>query len=174
LEQALAIDDQHAGLRYLLAKCYDALGMTDKAREEYLQAKELDICPLRVLEGMNQAVIEVAEQTGTPLVDVRRMFEAISEGGIPDGRYLIDHVHPSIEGHQLIAVAFCEEFIRHGIVDSAAGWKEARKQLFKEHLDSLDSLYFLKGVERLERVRCWTQGKAEGARPKDVGGKGGS
>ena len=62
--------------------------------------------------------------------------------GYPDGRYLIDHVHPSIEGHQLIAAALCDEFIRRGIVHPADGWKEVRKKTFQEHFDGLDSLVF--------------------------------
>ncbi|HID76134.1 MAG TPA: SGNH/GDSL hydrolase family protein [Planctomycetaceae bacterium] len=163
LEQARRIDDGHAGLHYLLGECYDALEMYDKAREAYIRAKELDICPLPILEEMNQAILETADRTGTPVVDVRRIFEMTSDHGIPDNRYLLDHVHPTIEGHQLIGAALCGELIRQGIVHPVDGWKEVRKELFQKHLDSLDNLYFLRGMERLEALRCWTQGKTDGA-----------
>ena len=84
LEEALKIDDQHAGLHYLAAKCYDALGRSDQARRSYLNAKELDICPL---------------------VDVRKLYEDLSDSGIPGGYLLLDHVRPSIPGHQGMEVA---------------------------------------------------------------------
>jgi hypothetical protein len=164
LERAIEIDDQHAGSHYMLAKCYDALGMTDKARQSYLRAKERDVCPLRILEPMHRAILDVARETGTPLVDVRRLFEGLTETGIPGGYRLLDHVHPSIPGHQLIADALADEMVRLGFVHPVPGWKAQRDRRFQEHFDSLDDFYFSKGEERLERVRRWTQGKARGER----------
>ncbi len=160
LEEALRIDDQHAGLHYLLAKTYDSMGDLALARRQYLAAKENDVCPLRILESMNQAILETATATGTPLVDVRRMYEEICAGGIPGDMYLIDHVHPSIEGHQLIADRIASKLSLMGIVHPVADWRQLRHEAYQAHLDSLDSLYFARGQQRLDILRCWTQGKA--------------
>ena len=160
LRQAREIDDEHAGLHYLLAKTYDAMGDWALARREYIAAKENDICPLRILESMNQAVLDTAEATDTPFVDVRRMYEEISEGGIPGGLYLIDHVHPSIEGHQLIADLIASKLSVMGMVNPRPDWRERRNAAFRAQLDSLDSLYYFQGQQRLETLRLWTQGKA--------------
>lgn len=160
LEEALRIDDQYAGAHYLLAKCYDALGEMDKARRSYLQAKELDVCPLRILEPMNETIVDLARQTRTPLVDVRKLFEDLSDSGIPGGYRLVDHVHPSIPGHQLIADAVADEMVRLGFVHPGPDWKRQRDRRFQEHFDSLDDFYFSKGEERRDRVRRWAQGKA--------------
>ncbi len=160
LQQAREIDDQHAGLHYLLAKTHDAMGNMPFAHQEYLAAKEDDICPLRILESMNRAVLDTAHATGTPLVDVRRMYGEISEGGIPGGLYLIDHVHPSIEGHQLIADLIASKLSLMGIVDPRPDWRERRNAAFRAQLDSLDSLYYSRGQQRLDALRLWTQGKA--------------
>ncbi len=159
LHEALEIDDQHAGLHYLLAKTYDAMGDMTQARAEYVAAKENDVCPLRIVESMNRAVLDTAEATGTPLVDVRRMYEEISEG-IPGGLYLIDHVHPSIEGHQLIADLIASQLSLMGIVQPVADWRERKNSAYRAQLDSLNSLYYSRGQQRLETLRCWTQGKA--------------
>ncbi|MBN2474046.1 MAG: tetratricopeptide repeat protein [Pirellulales bacterium] len=166
LQEAAAIDDQHAGAHYRLAKCYDALGMLDQARESYLQAKELDVCPLRILEPMNQAVLETADRTATPVLDVRKIFEDLSQGGIPGGYLLVDHVHPSIAGHRRIADALTDELTARGIVDPVPGWEKTRDQKAEEHLGSLSDLYFAQGQERLESLRGWTQGKADWERPR--------
>ena len=62
LKQASLIDGQYAGLFYDLAKCYETMGMTKKARDAYVQAKDLDVCPLRILEPMNQAIHRVCRE----------------------------------------------------------------------------------------------------------------
>jgi lysophospholipase L1-like esterase len=167
LQQALAIDDQYAGLHYLVARCCDDLGMMDEARAAYLQAKELDVCPLRIIEPINEAVLETAASTseaGTMLVDVRKYYEDHSEGGIPGNYLLVDHVHPSIAGHQQIANLLAEELIRRGFLKPGADWPQTRDRRYAEHLESLDDLYFAKGQERLEMLRRWTHGGAGRAR----------
>lgn len=164
LRQAIEIDDQHAGAHYLLAKCYDAAGNVAEARRSYIRAKELDVCPLRILEAMNESILSVAARSGTAVVDVRRMFEQLSEAGIPSGYLLLDHVHPSIAGHQLIADALTDELVRRGVANLPPDWKQRQKDMLANHLESLDDMYFAKGQQRLERLRGWTQGKAEGVR----------
>ena len=166
LRQAMTIDDQHAGLHYSLAKCYDALGDTGQAREAYVRAKELDVCPLRVLEPMNDAITDIARRSATPLVDVRDLFERRSRDGIP-GRYLlIDHVHPTIAGHRLIADALTDELVRQGIARPVEGWERKRDAKARRHLDALGDFYFAKGAQRLEAVRGWARGQANVVRPK--------
>ncbi len=162
LSEASEIDDQHAGLHYVLASHYDTLKMTERARKHFVLAKDTDICPLRMLEPMHEALFEVAEETGTPLVDARQSFEKISRDHIPDDRYLLDHVHPSIEGHKLIAEWLMDEFVRQGIVKPGDGWKELRDQSYRDHFASLDDLYFFKGTQQLESLRLWTKGNADG------------
>jgi len=164
LEQALAIDDQHAGAHYTLAKCYDTLGMLSEARAEYLAAKEHDVCPLRMLEPMHEAVFEIGRATDTPVVDVRELFERASEG-IPSGFLLVDHVHPSIAGHWMIADALADELVDQGLVDPCDNWKETKDRRYREHLAALDKMYFYRGQERLEALRLWTLGKGDRPRP---------
>lgn len=162
LEKAATIDDQHAGQQYLLATCYDLQGRTAEARDAYLRAKELDVCPLRILEPMNEALLRLARRTDTPLVDVRKIFERLSPTGVP-GKQLIDHVHPTIKGHQLIADALAEELIRQDLVRPTPGWKEERSRRYQQHYDSLPNLYFAKGIMRLNALKRWTQGKVGAA-----------
>lgn len=160
LEQAVTIDDQHAGLRFLLAKAYDAGGRLDEARREYRAAKELDICPLRILEPMNEAILDIARQTRTPLVDVRLAYEQLCPDGIPGDYWLIDHVHPSIAGHQFIADRLAEAMIRLNFLRPQPGWRERAKAAYREHVAGLDPLYFEKGMLRLEVLRRWSRGES--------------
>jgi tetratricopeptide (TPR) repeat protein len=167
-ERACRIDPLHAGGFYNLAKCYQAAGRFDEARGAYLQAKEQDVCPLRIVQPMNEAVLELARDTGTPVVNAQNLFEERSTDGIVGGDWLVDHVHPSVEGHQLLADALMEMLISLGKVDPRPKWEQVRRARYREHFDSLDNLYFLQGEQRLSAVRKWAQGRADRLLP---GGK---
>lgn len=160
--QAIGIDDQFAHTYYSLGKCYVALGIFDKAKQAFLKARELDVCPLRILQPMESVLVQVAEEIDAPLIDAHSLLEQKSEWGILGNDWLVDHVHPSIRGHQLIADALLDEMERLDWVEPIGDWKSTREDSYKEHFGSLDELYFLHGQQRLENLRAWTQGMADG------------
>ena len=160
-ERACRIDPLHAGGFYNLAKCCQAAGRLDEARRAYLQAKERDVCPLRILQPMNEAVLKVAHDTGAPLLDAQKLFHERSTDGIVGGDWLVDHVHPSVEGHQLLADALTEMLISLGKVDPRVKWEQVKRGRYREHFDSLGNLYFLQGEERSRAVGDWAKGRAE-------------
>lgn len=127
LREALAIDDQHAGLRYDLAKTYESLSQFDKARAEYVQAKEMDVCPLRILDPMSNVVRQVGLDTGTPVVDVRALFDRLSRNGIPGNDWFADHVHPTIVGYQRVADEIADELVRQCLVHPQPNWLEQKQ-----------------------------------------------
>lgn len=160
LRESLDIDDQHAGLRFDLAKCYEAMGLLEQARAEFMQAKELDVCPLRILEPMNQIVLDVTRETGTPLVNNRQLFEELSPGAIPGDKWLVDHVHPSIRGYQILGDAVADEMVRMGFVHPITNWKAECESRYAAHLESLDPAYFSRGQQHLQGLLLWAHGRA--------------
>jgi lysophospholipase L1-like esterase len=170
LEQAATIDDQHAGLHYQLGQCYDALGDLDGAKRHFLLAKELDVCPLRMLAAMQDVLQDVARRTGTPLLDAESLLAQQCRGGITDDSWLVDHVHPSIRGHQLIANMISDWLVGEGIVQPDAGYPQRRDEAYQAHLVSLGSFYFEEGRRRLAHVRDWARGRATLLRPATHGG----
>jgi lysophospholipase L1-like esterase len=165
LRQAIAIDDQHAGIYYALASCFRQLGRDDAARQAYIEAKEHDVCPLRILEPMCQAILDVGRETKTPVVDLVADFAARSEGGILGNALMVDHVHPSIAGHQVVAEVLLDEMVHEGFLKPVAGWKRERDRLYRKQLDSLDDFYYLMGEKHLENLRLWAQGRGDRVRP---------
>lgn len=165
LREALAIDDQHAGLHYDLAKCYDSLSQHNDARAEYTLAKELDVCPLRILQPMNDIVRQVGIDTHTTVVDVRALFDRLSRDGIPGDDWFADHVHPTIPGYQRVADELADELVRLGRVHPQAEWLEVKQQRYAEHLDSLPALYFIRGQQRLRSLMLWAYGRVTKERP---------
>jgi hypothetical protein len=77
----------------------------------------------------------------------------------------VDHVHPSIEGHQLIADALADKLVELGVVHPRTAWHEIKRDRYRRHFDSLDNLYFIKGTDRLRSLRRWSQGRSRILRP---------
>ncbi len=164
LRAAIAIDDQHAGIHYALAKCLKDLGRLDDARAEFVKAKELDICPLRILEPMSRAIHDVALETNTPQIDLQADFGGLSPGGITGYDWLVDHVHPSIKGHQRIATLILDELTHLDMVHPRTDWIAERDRLWRENLASLDDFYYLMGQKRLGNLMLWAQGRGNRVR----------
>ena len=159
LEQAVEIDNRHAGLLYLIGKCYEHMGRLDDAKEWFVRAKEEDICPLRILEAMHEIILKVAQDYRVPLVDVKLLFEQRSMAGAPGDEWLLDHVHPSIQGHQLIADALYDKIVEMGLATTPDNWHRRRDKLWQEHQESLNPAYYANGNQRLERLRKWCRGE---------------
>jgi tetratricopeptide (TPR) repeat protein len=160
LEQACQIDPQHAATFYHLGHCYLAAHRTDDARRMFEKARDLDICPLRILPAMSESILRVAENTGTPLVDAQALYESRSRDGLVGDQWLVDHVHPSIAGHQLLADTLADQLIAMHVVVPGAGWAAQKERRYEEHLASLPDIYFLKGLQRLESEQHWAHGRA--------------
>jgi hypothetical protein len=159
LGEAAAIDGRHAGLLYRVGLCHHRIGRTSRAKEWFVRAKEQDVCPLRILESMHAAIREVAMRYRVPLVDVRALVERRTPDGIPGEQWLLDHVHPTIEGHRLVADELLACMERMGILDTDGDWQATRDELRRMHLATLDETYFAHGLERLQRLRAWSRGR---------------
>lgn len=165
LQEAIALDDQHAGIYYDLGQCFEAIGQYAQAKQAFLQAKDLDVCPLRMLEPMHEAFWRVVKSHAVPVVDARALIEEQSKGEMPGNDWMVDHVHPSITGHQRIALALFEKLAAEGFVTPTPGWEARRHQLYESHSATLDEFYYLRGEKRLLGLRGWAAGRAPDIRP---------
>lgn len=159
LEKALELNPKHAELFFSTGKAYERMGRFDEAKENFIQAKDADIAPLRILEPMHHVLIDLSREHDIIFVDARELFEEKSPGGIPGDEMLLDHVHPDIEGHQIIADAIFEKLIEKNFFQAPENWKEAQNRLRKRHLESLDEVYFQKGAMRHQRLKEWSRGR---------------
>ncbi len=106
-EEAAAIDDRYAELRYRMGQCF--LGMADLAQagQHFRAAMMLDTLRIRADENINRVIREVAEATsqqGVRLIDAERVFtDAAEAGGIPGDEFFFDHVHMTFKGNHLLA-----------------------------------------------------------------------
>ncbi|MGC9326678.1 MAG: GDSL-type esterase/lipase family protein [Candidatus Hinthialibacter sp.] len=175
LKKAQEIDAQHAGVLYLMGKCFEIMGRLAEAKEWLLRAKEADVCPLRILGPMQKSIRDIAEQFHIPLVDVNKLVEDNTGGGIPGNEWLVDHVHPTIQGHQLIADALYDAIQEMGMISTPCGWRQNRFQFWRHQLSSLSEAYYEKGAMRLMRLQKWSRGRipnlADGAHGENSSGR---
>ena len=159
LRRAIEIDDQYALTHFELSQCLQSMRQMETAKSEFLLARELDICPLRIIAPLEQALFEIADDTDTLLIDLQQLMESHSRNEIVGSKMLVDHVHPSIRGHQLIAQAIAENLAHNSIFKPTADWPDRRDSAFKSHRDSLSDVYYFHGQQTLENLRRWAQGR---------------
>jgi len=162
LQAALAIDDRYASTWYGLGKCCELLGRRVDARRAFERALEEDVCPLRMIRPLVEAMERVATETRTPLIDAHRLLERDSRLQILGNDQLVDHIHPSIEGHQRIANALLRQLERDGFLRPAEGWEQRRDAAWRKHFDTLDAAYFAAARRALHGLNQWAAGRAEG------------
>ncbi len=161
LEQAVTLDPANAGTHFLLATLLDRAERFADAKYHYERSLDEDICPLRMIEPLREVILDVATDTDTALIEVRRRFEELSKGAIPGKRLFVDHVHPTFYGHQLIAEELMEQLEASGVIEPIDDWQAKRDTLYEQHWSSLDVMYFERGKQRLEGLQIWSQGRAD-------------
>jgi lysophospholipase L1-like esterase len=162
LGEATALDPLHAQAWFRLGQANLALGRTNEARAAFLQAREKDICPLRILRPMESAITRLARGHAVPLVDGQALIAGRSEHGIPGNDWLLDHVHPGPMGHRLLAEALLQTMQSQGWVARSASGLDACRARWEEHLAALPPDYYEQGEEALAGLRAWTEGRASG------------
>ncbi len=156
--RAEAIESREALLNWRLARGYDRKGDFEKAAKYYSLAKQWDACPLRSLDEITTAVHELANEHSITLVDAKKVVEGLASDEIPGNDAFVDHVHPSIGGHQAIA----KEISRRLDETKLAPLKISlsmndRRHLYQTHLDSLGRNYFDSALRRVEWLENWAR-----------------
>lgn len=159
LKKLMEIDASHADLQYRIGQAYQIAGDFEKANEHLVQAKEHDICPLRIIEPMYEVIKTITRRHEIPMIDVKSLFESKATDGIPGSEFLVDHIHPSMRGHQLIAELIIREMEQQRFVKIANGFEARRDASFDAHFASLPNLYFELGKDRLAGLKRWAEGK---------------
>jgi lysophospholipase L1-like esterase len=81
-----------------------ASGDLERARKALERARDLDVRTHRMTRPLEAALVRVAEETGTPWVDLRPVF-ADALDAATSRRLFVDHLHPTAAGHERIADA---------------------------------------------------------------------
>ena len=172
LKLAVEIAPRHALAQFRLGQTYIQLGETELAKIHLTHAKEEDICPLRILEPMVETIREVATKEKIPSFDANEFFKMRSSDGLVGAESLVDHVHPSIAGHQRLARSLLDRLVQLDLVPCSNveldhEFETQLAQDIENHLADLPYLYFELGKDRLKGLRRWASGQVTRRRLSD-------
>jgi len=101
-------------------------------------AKELDVLRFRAPEKINKIIDDLGKEFQVATVPIDSIFNSESPGGIVGDNLIVDHLHPNVQGYQLIGKAFYDCMKKHGYLPK----KENAKVPFNEQ-DSLTRANFV-------------------------------
>jgi lysophospholipase L1-like esterase len=156
-QRAAKIDDQFPLLNFRIGRCQDRLGLFNEARQSYLLARDQDICPLRMPGNLAENLMVIARETQVPIIDAAASIADRSPQQIPGFNAFVDHVHPTIGGHQRMAQAIAAALQQADIVASSQVAAEQLRRLYRDHMKSLGPVYFSNGRRRIGWLENWAQ-----------------
>lgn len=109
---AAEIDDTYADLRFRTARLYWRQGHFEKAKAEYIAAREYDAMRFRADNRINEIIRETAvafEDKGVCYLDTVGVFEEHSPHSTPGQEFFHEHVHMNFTGNYILAGAMLEQ-----------------------------------------------------------------
>lgn len=163
LRRAADLDPQFAFTWYQLGHLLQTGGLFEQSTEAFIRARDEDVCPLRMTTTLQQTLTTVADQNEIRLIDLHALLARECANGQVGDSILVDHIHPSFRGHQLIARELMDQLAAIRFCSSVTAEQDkVIRQRFEDHLTSLEDLYFLRGQRTLKALKAWTQGRADG------------
>ncbi|MEA1996799.1 MAG: tetratricopeptide repeat protein [Gemmatimonadota bacterium] len=158
LTESVSLDPLYADSYFYLGRAYLAAGDTVSAGRAFLQARELDVCPLRAREPIHKALLEETSKAGVDLINLPAMFRERSAGGLIGNELLADHIHPIPPGHMMIALELAGWIARNGLVkDFRMPDRKTVGGIFSSVMGSLEPGYMSQGVVNLAKVLIWAK-----------------
>jgi tetratricopeptide (TPR) repeat protein len=168
LGEAQAIDPGYAELHFLAGRARLAAGDLEAARAAFVRAKDLDVAPLRAIEPLVELVGATARRADVPLVELPAILAAESQAqtGVPilGSELFLDHVHPTIAVHSLIAERLQAELAERGLVPAPPPAPE-RQAIYERVVGGLDRDYLAESDLKLAKVLGWAGKLREAEEP---------
>jgi len=80
----------------------------------FRKAKDLDALRFRAPEMINNIIRRLADKFNYKIIITDAIFNNTSPDGIVGDNLIVDHLHPSLTGYQLIGKIYFEEMLRNG------------------------------------------------------------
>ncbi|RPH93736.1 MAG: tetratricopeptide repeat protein, partial [Calditrichaeota bacterium] len=117
-QKALAMDSTYAETHYQLGQCYYAMTDGRKAQSHFLSAKDFDVIRFRAPSIFNTSIARVVQDHQALFADCENAFMKRSPQGIIGKNLLLEHVHPNLSGHLLIAKTIAETMAKNSLISA--------------------------------------------------------
>jgi tetratricopeptide (TPR) repeat protein len=169
LDETIRKDPLYAETYYWKGKALLGEGKYEEARENLVKAKDLDVCPLRCITELQDRIAEIATRYDVPLISFKQAMQSRArehgfKSAVPGNESFLDHVHPVIQGHQLLAELILAHMIQTRMVHQDRSLSpEEKAAVYRKGMETLDSKFFVTKDLNLAKVLKWA-GKKDEAR----------
>ncbi len=132
--KASRVSPEHAGLHFFLGRAYEALGDYARARREYQLARGFDRVHLRACGEIQEIVRQVLNKSQVAMLELEQEFEEISPNGLIGANLFLEHVHPNVNGHLVIADALARLIEKQKVSGLPDQWKWDRLRKASEYV----------------------------------------
>ena len=94
-----------------------------KADSLFTLAKDLDALRFRAPEEINKVIDDLGLEFHHPVVPTDSIFDAASPDGIVGDNLIVDHLHPNVQGYQLMGKAFYDCMEQEGYLPKSENAK---------------------------------------------------
>lgn len=157
----------HAQANFVMAKALDGLGRHDEARQYFIRARDLDVCPLRATSPLESVIYSVTSARKTPVADFSKFVQdqAYQKGiksGLGGDESFLDHLHPTVDLHQKLAELLMRKMSELGLLKNCKELSPDRiSSVFDSVSRNLDSGLFVTRDLNLAKTLKWAGKKDE-------------
>lgn len=164
-QDAADIDSRHAGRHYGEGRVLQSMGRYAEAADAFKRAIEEDVCPLRAVKSIGDALRRVSDNRRVPLLDFEsrlrdRCFEEFGHRNL-GGEYFLDHVHPNVEVHRSLALWIIEAMREHDIADTRTLSEDEVEAITKRVRGRINRPEMVTAFRNLTKVLHWSGKFAE-------------
>ncbi|SDS46877.1 GDSL-like Lipase/Acylhydrolase family protein [Mucilaginibacter mallensis] len=143
---------ESADEQFNLANASYKAGKYVLAKQQYDEAKELDMLRFRAPDAMNQIIVKLSQKyNDVHLVDTKSVFEQHSPNGVLGNETILEHVHPNLYGYALLSDAFYQAIETAHLINAKPAQEMSFQQLLKQmpvtKVDSLNGAYTIMMLE---------------------------
>jgi len=167
IEEVVAKDPLYAEGYFWKGKALLGLGRSAEAEANFVKAKDLDVCPLRCISDIEEQIVKITGEEKAVLIPFteavhRKVSEIGDRTGIPGDECFLDHVHPTIELHQLLAEIIVDTLEEKGQLKlSKRLTREERQAVYDQAVNSFDAGFFALRDLNLAKTLHWAGKKTE-------------
>lgn len=85
-----------------------------RANSLFRLAKDLDVLRFRAPEKINKIIDDLGRKFQVAIAPIDSIFDSVSPGSIVGANLIVDHLHPSVPGYQLMGKAFYDCMEKQG------------------------------------------------------------
>jgi tetratricopeptide (TPR) repeat protein len=126
------------------------------------------VCPLRATSAIQAAVEDAVRANRAPLIDFPRLLEDAIPGPaqthILGDESFLDHVHPTIEGHRLLAWALFDQLVAWKVVAPQESDAAVVQRVSQKALAGIDARAQAKALVQVIQVLIWAGKSREAMR----------